>query len=232
MSDGRTAAESAVQRQARALGDPTRYRIFRHVVESPEPVRVAALTAALGLNHNAVRQHLAKLREAGLIVEERAANSGPGRPPLEYRLAPSVAGRWETPSPYEQLARLLMDLHRGGGSPREVGAGAGRRLDFPKSSRDSLDRLVGWMARHGFEPCVEDVGSGMDIVLGCCPYEALAVTDPDVVCELHLGLAQGIAEAAGGDIEVTQLVAFDPTRAGCRLQTRPGTSTPGRTEAR
>lgn len=52
---------SAVQEQARALGDPTRHAIFRNIAEAGGPVGVAELTEQLGLNHNAIRQHLAKL---------------------------------------------------------------------------------------------------------------------------------------------------------------------------
>lgn len=80
-----------LQRQARALGDPTRYRIFRYVAESPEPVGVAAITAHLGLNHNGIRQHLAKLCNADLLIEEFAPPGGPGRPALQYRLAPDAS---------------------------------------------------------------------------------------------------------------------------------------------
>jgi hypothetical protein len=40
----------------------------------------------------------------------------------------------------------------------------------------------------------------------------------------HLGLAEGIAEATGGTVEVTKLVARDPRRAGCRLKLK---RTPG-----
>jgi hypothetical protein len=40
----------------------------------------------------------------------------------------------------------------------------------------------------------------------------------------HLGLAEGIAEATGGMVEVTKLVARDPRRAGCRLKLK---RTPG-----
>lgn len=77
-----------LQRQARALGDPTRYRIFRYVAEAGAPQGVAAITAQLGLNHNGIRQHLAKLCDAGLLVEEFAAPDGRGRPSLRYRLSP------------------------------------------------------------------------------------------------------------------------------------------------
>src|SRR5438046_3111053 len=74
-----------LQRQARALGDPSRYRIFRYVAEAAKPVGVAAITAHVGLNHNGTRQHLAKLCDAGLLIEEFAAPGGPGRPALQYR---------------------------------------------------------------------------------------------------------------------------------------------------
>lgn len=219
MIDDADGERSVFQRRARALGDPTRYRIFRCVVDAAEPVDVAALTEELALTHNAIRQHLAKLREAGLIREERAPGNGPGRPRLQYRLATTVAGSWGTPSPYELLACLLLELRKGGLSPREVAAAAGRGL-VSQPSGASLDHLEAEMARQGFEPQRVKDGHNTEIVLGRCPYEVAAATDPEVVCEMHLGLAEGIAEAAGAQIEVTQLVAYHPARAGCRLQTR------------
>lgn len=78
-----------LQRQARAIGDPTRYRIFRYVAEAGDPVSVAEITAHVELHHNGVRQHLAKLCDAGLLTEDFAAPAGPGRPALRYRLAPT-----------------------------------------------------------------------------------------------------------------------------------------------
>jgi predicted ArsR family transcriptional regulator len=209
-----------LQRRARALGDPTRFQIFRCIVESPEPLRVAAITRKLGLNHNAIRQHLAKLREAGLVHEERVPGNGPGRPPLQYRLATEAAGTWGTPSPYEELARLLLDLHKSGRSPREVAAEAGRGMVFERSSNGSLEHLEIEMARRGFQPRRVDEDDEVELVFERCPYEALATTDPDVICELHLGLAEGIVEAAAGEVEVAQLVARDPEHAGCGLRLR------------
>lgn len=52
---------SALQEQARALGDPTRHRILRYVADAGRPVGVAELAEQVALNHNAVRRHLAKL---------------------------------------------------------------------------------------------------------------------------------------------------------------------------
>jgi DNA-binding transcriptional ArsR family regulator len=59
---------ATLQEQARALGDPTRHEIFRYIADAGRPVDVAELTAHLGLNHNAIRQHLAKLVHAELVT--------------------------------------------------------------------------------------------------------------------------------------------------------------------
>ena len=59
--------ETTLQEEARALGDPTRYEIFRYISAANGPVDVAELTAHLGLNHNAIRQHLAKLVGTALV---------------------------------------------------------------------------------------------------------------------------------------------------------------------
>ena len=55
---------------------------------------MAELTEHFGLNHNAIRQHLAKLVDADLVVEDKAPSTGRGRPRLSYRVdpAPTAAG--------------------------------------------------------------------------------------------------------------------------------------------
>src|SRR6185437_9584552 len=95
--------------QGRALGDPTRHHIFRYIAEAGRPVGVAELTADVKLNHNAVRQHLAVLREAALVVEEVEERDRPGRPRLMYRIAPEVEGSWGTRGPLDFLAQALAE---------------------------------------------------------------------------------------------------------------------------
>ena len=209
------------QRQARALGDRTRSAIFWHVVESGRAVRVADLVQHFRLNHQGVRQHLAKLVDAGLLVEEVAEPAGSGRPPLQYRLAPEAVTPWVGPSPYAELSVLLLRMVATGRSAREVGAEAGRSVKPSlETHADPLDALEAEMARRGFQPQRVAESSSLDIVLQRCAFEVAADADPDVVCELHLGLSEGITEVLGGGLEVTDLVAHDPTQAGCRLKLR------------
>src|SRR4051812_35541315 len=112
---------TTLQEQARALGDPTRYGIFQYVADAARTVDIAELTKHFGLNHNAIRQHLAKLLSAGLVTEEHAERSGRGRPRLLYRLDPSAESRWGVAGPYEQLSVLLAEILLTGDSAFDVG---------------------------------------------------------------------------------------------------------------
>jgi predicted ArsR family transcriptional regulator len=208
-----------MQIQARALGDPTRHAIFRYVADADRPVDVAELTAHFGLNHNAIRQHLAKLVDAGLVSEATARPSGRGRPRLQYVVDPSSDSRWGVTGPYERLSMLLAEMLRSGDSAVQVGRRAGRRQRIGGAPTTTpVESFVEQMARQGFEPTARRHGDDLDVVLANCPFSSAVLTDPDTVCELHLGLAQGVAEAVGGGVVVDELVPRDPRRANCRLR--------------
>ncbi|MHB8245530.1 MAG: helix-turn-helix transcriptional regulator [Acidimicrobiales bacterium] len=212
--------DEELQQQARALGDPTRHRLFRYIADAPGPVGVAELTDYVRLNHNAVRQHLAILKDAHLVTEEIEQRLRPGRPRLLYRLYPEAAGRWDTPGAYAWLASLLSDAVRRRLDPRQVGRQDGhRRAAELTGAGDGIDLLEAEVARRGFRPKRIERGRRVEFVLGRCPFADVAGSDPDTVCQLHLGVAEGLAEGLGG-IEVEGLVAKDPRRAGCRLTVR------------
>lgn len=206
-----------LQQEARALGDPTRHAIFRYVAGSPAPVDVAELTGLFGLNHNAIRQHLAKLVQAGLVTESTARDGGRGRPRLIYQVAPGVESRWGAVGPYERLALLLTEVIRTGSAPVEVGRRAGRRLQAAPVAGDEVAQVASAMARQGFEPEVRR-GRRTEVVLHACPFVSAAVTDPETVCALHRGIAEGLVD--GTSLEVVDLVRKDPRRAGCRVTLR------------
>ena len=208
---------NAIQREARALGDQTRYRLFRYIVDSDRPVGVAELTEYVELNHNAVRQHLAVLKDADLVVEEVETRDRPGRPRLLYRLHPEAAGTWGTQGPYTWLAGMLGEAVKCNLSSREVGRQEGlQRADECASVGDSVDAIERELVRGGFRPTRSERGRQVDFVLARCPFEEVATDNPGTVCQLHLGLAEGLAQGLGG-LTVDRLTAKDPHRAGCRL---------------
>lgn len=205
---------------AKALGDPTRFRIFRYVFEAAHPVGVAELTNYMSLNHNAVRQHLETLVSSGLVTGSTEQRDRPGRPRLLYSARRDVGGLWATPGPYEQLASWLAQMLRTGDSPEEVGRRAGldraAELSRREASPDAVLVMEGEMAREGFRPLRRERPGAVELVLQDCPFESAAAANAAAVCRLHLGFAQGLAQGIGGT-EVADLVAKNPRKAGCRL---------------
>jgi predicted ArsR family transcriptional regulator len=115
---------------------------------------------------------------------------------------------------------LLSEVIRTGDTPREVGRRAGRAMrTVGAGPASAVDQVCDAMARQGFDPEVLPRGDHTDVVLHTCPFESTAVADPATVCQLHLGLAEGLVEDTAG-VEVGRLVAKDPRRADCLLELR------------
>lgn len=210
---------TTLQQQARALGDPTRHRIFTFIAEAAGPVGVADINTEFPFNHNAIRQHLAKLLDAGLVAEKRESGGRPGRPRLVYELAAGVESRWGLVGPYQRLSLLLAEIVETGDAPVDVGRRAGREMGAALPPVEGAEKMTIAMAKQGFEPELRRTPRTAEIILRTCPFETAAVAHRDTICTLHLGLAEGLAD--GTDMSVAELVAKDPRRANCRIRLRP-----------
>ena len=157
---------TTLQEQARALGDPTRHSIFRYIADSDQPADVTEMTAHFGLNHNAIRQHLAKLVDAGLIVESTAAARGRGRPKLQYTVEPAADGRWGVTSPYERLSVLLTEMIHDGETPVEAGAAPADAI--PSKDRPQSRRSWGSRRRWPGRASIPKSGIVAGVRRSCC----------------------------------------------------------------
>lgn len=211
---------STLQRQARALGDPTRHHIFRAIADGHD-VDVAGLTAQLGITHNAVRQHLAKLVDAGLVTESTLPTGSRGRPKLIYRVAPAVESRWGVVGPYERLSGLLAEIIRTGDPAREVGRRAGAAGTDAASPGDPVTVLTERMAGEGFAPTVRRDGDHAELTLTECPFASAVDVAATTVCDLHRGLADGVADRVDG-LVIDELIPRDPHAAHCTLRCHVG----------
>lgn len=205
--------------RAEALADPTRFAAYEMIRGAAQPVSVAEVTEGVGVHHNAVRVHLAKLRDAGLVTETREAPRGRGRPRLLYAVADPV----EQPpgaDPYRALSAMLARAVRDGCSTHEVGLAVGhdaaRRHDRD-DVEDTVTVIEAEAADLGFDPERRGTDDQPELVLRHCPFADVAAADPEHICALHLGIAEGIA-AARGDVTVLGMVVHDPHQAGCRLR--------------
>ena len=209
----------ATLREAKALGDPTRYQIFRYIDEAKRPVYVDELTELLHVNHNAVRQHLAVLKDAQLVVDQLETRSKPGRPRLLYSINPKVPGTWNTEGPYQTVAILMAEILKSRRSARDVGREAGkRRLQRSKGPKPSaLKALRDSLEIEGFSPRQSRSDKGWEFVLERCPYVEVASVDPGTVCQLHLGLLEGMMQELDPRIKL-HLTVHEPRRAGCGIR--------------
>ncbi len=251
--------DEAIRLQAKALCDRTRYNIYNAICSSTEPLTVAELTAEFRLNHNAIRQHLAVLVNAGLIKEElELKRANPGRPRLFYSATEreNLAFRRNDISHnrYNHIALLLAKAINSNMKPRELGRIAATDTFFApittestysnssessgdakpgvRSKKDqtakstskqsasdyieAIDGIIRAMAREGFNARIAKQGSQVELVIDNCPFSDIADAAPQVMCDLHLGMAEGIA-AVAGNIRIVDLKNRRTHNDGCRL---------------
>lgn len=198
------------------MGDPTRYRIFTYLREATEPVLIADLVDLLGFNHNAIRQHLAKLLAAELIVETTENRTKRGRPRRLYQARQDALDAFAGEiGSYEWLSARLLEILETGMTPYDVGRKCGvDEVDgSPRQSTeqaDPLGALIVSLQRGGFAP--GEATDGAEIELSRCPFADAAADAPHVVCELHRGLVDGYLERVAGS---STLTIADPHKGGC-----------------
>jgi predicted ArsR family transcriptional regulator len=112
---------------------------------------------------------------------------------------------------------MLAEAVRAGEGARRTGRRIGRGIASQRRGEDAVTVIVDEAIRLGFDPAMHRrPARQVDVVLRHCPFEDVATEDPETVCQLHLGLAEGVATSLGG-VTVTGMDVRDPRRAGCRL---------------
>lgn len=202
----------------KALGDETRYAMYRELATSTRPLSAHDLAERLGLHANTVRLHLDRLRETGLVEAEAVHRGTVGRPQHLYSLAPGAPSLGFDPPAHALLAGLLGSLAESVGADAAdataIGAQWGAQLTRRSRSRSCVAVLHDELDRLGFEPAV---GPGDGTAEGAvrveflhCPFRELAEAYPDLVCNLHRGICAGVVDAAGGGRVAEFATLYDP----------------------
>jgi predicted ArsR family transcriptional regulator len=202
----------------KALGDETRYAMYRELATATSPLSAHDLADRLGLHANTVRLHLDRLREVGLVDAEAVHRGTVGRPQHRYFLAAGAPGLGFDPPAHALLAGLLAalaerigaDVDDAADTGHAWGVEAGRRT----RSRSCLHALEAELRRLGFEPAVEP-GDGTAegaarLEFLHCPFRELAEAYPELVCNLHRGLCEGVVDQVGGGSVQEFATLYDP----------------------
>ena len=192
-----------------ALNDPIRRALYRFVVDRGEPVSREQAAAGVGVQKPLAAFHLDKLADEGLLDFEfrrLTGRTGPGagRPAKLYRRSAREIEVALPPREYDLagllLAGAIAAAEASGRSVRKeleraafaLGRTIGERATARAGSRASKARqreaLLAVLREHGFEPRRVDG----DIVLGNCPFHALAQQFTELVCGMNLHLLRGV----------------------------------------
>jgi predicted ArsR family transcriptional regulator len=185
----------------KALGDPTRDAIYRALAASSQPLSVRDLADRLDLHPNTVRPHLEQMREVELVVVEAVHRGTVGRPEHRYSIAPGAPGAGIEPPSHTLLAGLLGALAERSGVDAEAAAATGRAWGEESLKRTPADECARQLLREldhlGFEPASAQEGPCLEVAFQHCPFRELAEAYPELVCNLHRGLIEGIVGARG-----------------------------------
>lgn len=204
-----------------ALDEPTRRRLYDHVVRRPSPVSRDEAAAALGLARQTAAFHLDRLADESLldvVYERRSGRSGPGagRPAKLYRRSAKQVAVSLPDRRYELAGRLLaqaVEESDATGEPvRKVLHRKADELGTQLGEQNRTD-VFDLLERYGFEPLHEDAA----IVLANCPFHALAREHTQTVCGMNLHLLRGVLSGLG-EAGLEACLAPSPGRCCVRLQ--------------
>ena len=208
-----------------ALGDATRFAIYKHVVGSPEAVSAAAAAAVFGLHRTVARSHLEKLAQAGLLVIGTRRNPLGGRPSKVYSPSNARVDIQLPPRRYEalagMLARLVSESGEGSSARAEaLGYQYGRAIaaDLPagRAPRErgvDLDAAAAYLRAAGCSAriVVKDEHT-LVVEVGNCLYPEVARDHPGVICDLSAGALCGLLGVDPANHRRTRsIIDGDPT---------------------
>lgn len=192
-----------------------RAQVLEALRASGRPMTVKQLADAFDLHTNTVREHLDALVADELAVRESSSPTGRGRPALYYRAA---SGTREMARDYQLLSEVLADQIAVLPNPVEVSVRAGQNWGEQMLARGEAEPgvtgVVDVMGRMGFDPDAIDANG--DLMLRSCPILTAARRQPDVVCQVHKGLAMAMVAADGHDPDRVGLEPFGHPE-GCVL---------------
>ena len=203
----------------KALGDETRFSMYRELAGSTRGCSAQELADSLG----PARQHRAAAPRPparGRSGRGRARAPGHRRPAHPRLLAGARrAGPGFRPAELHAAGRAARGARRAGRRRR-------RRSDRdrPRVGRRGRPAHPIAFVREGARgrdepprdssPATETAGADTDMAFMHCPFRELAEAYPELVCNLHRGISEGIvAEVGGGSVEeFATLYDRDPCR--------------------
>lgn len=231
-----------------ALVDPVRRGLFDYVRRQDHPVTREEAADAQAISRGLAAFHLDKLVDAGLLNARYGAPvdqpRGRGRAPKVYEPAGDGLALTVPQRRYELIGEILADAivnqpEGAGEAAKREAFSRGRRLGRQQAAHARLDRSTraragrdasgnlelahAVLADLGFEPRAL---SPERLGLANCPFHALAVRQPELICGLNHSFVTGLLTGLGVPRLTARLV---PRPGGCCVEvTGPSPGLPNR----
>ncbi|MBT2507640.1 helix-turn-helix domain-containing protein [Streptomyces sp. ISL-98] len=204
-----------------ALDEPTRRRLYDHVVRQSGPVSRDEAATALGLARQTAAFHLDRLADESLldvVYERRSGRTGPGagRPAKLYRRSTKQIAVSLPDRRYELAGRLLAQaIEESEATGEPVRTALHRKAEElgTQLGQQGKTGVFELLERHGFEPRHERDA----IVLANCPFHTLAREHAQTVCGMNLHLLRGVLDGLG-ESGFEACLAPEPGRCCVRLE--------------
>ena len=215
-----------------ALAEPARRDLYLYVAGQPAPVSRDQAAADTGMPRHAVKFHLDRLVDEGLLeVEYRRLSGrqgpGAGRPAKLYRRAAREVAITLPERRYDLAGRILA------AAVHAADDGIGIRTAVARAASEE-GRAVGThalaaggptisvvsvLAAYGYQP--RTVGD--QTVLANCPFRTLAVDHTELICGMNLEFVRAMTQQLGlADVDVQ----LEPSPGQCCVTLRPLADSP------
>lgn len=188
--DSRRGLEAAIG----ALGERTRLNILLSFYDDPRPRTVDEVAVEADVHRTVAFQHLERLARFGYLATELRRGFR-GKPAKIYHLAGGPIEISHPPRLNRQLAGLLAQSlarfgYEGRAAGREAGYQFGLSLGQPAPDRQrALVPLESLGGRYKIDEAA--------LTADNCVFREACTDSPQMVCEVHAGILQGVLESAG-----------------------------------
>lgn len=193
-----------------------RLRVFQLLRASRKPLDIAGISDRIDLHPNTIRFHLDTLIRAGRVEPVGSESTRPGRPAMRYRAIKGMDP--DGPTNYLLLTQILLTyLSSRDANPGQTATELGRQWGHSLVATEpgteptahcAAATLANVMGSMGFssEPIVTHQPTQLRI--RHCPFHEAVATHGTVICQLHLGLMQGVLANARAPISIGSLQPF------------------------